>query len=202
MTYLLHDKPLGHTNLYFDFIDGDMRKVQNEDLSVDIGINPPDWTQAMRFGRRVQADFLPTRIRPTTNQKNMPDFARVQLAQICSAKFHELVEALEPNVHQFFPVEVVRKNGEHIASMFWFIPCNRLDTLETDLLIPPLNELGFYRGSGSSSGIVFSRKKIGQHQIWIDKRVIGDHIWISDSFRDAAVDARLIGLNLVSQETV
>jgi hypothetical protein len=202
MTYLLHDKPLGHTNLYFDFIDGDMRKVENEDLSVDIGINPPDWTQAMRFGRRVKTEFLPTRIRPTTNQKNMPDFSKAQLAQVCSAKFRDVVEAIEPNVHQFVPVQVVRKNGAYIADMFWFVPCNRLDALEIDLLIPPLNSLGFYRGGGSSSRMVFLQSKIGRHHIWIDKRVIGDYIWISDVFRDATLDAGLIGLNLIHQETI
>jgi hypothetical protein len=148
MTYYLGDKALGHTNLYFDFVDGDMKKVENEDRSIDIGINPPDWSIAMRFGRRVKTEFLPKRIRPTTNQSRMPDFAIAKLAQICSAKFRHVVETLEPGVHQFVPVQVVRKNGDHIADMFWFVPCNRLDTLELDLLHPPVNSIGRYVGGG------------------------------------------------------
>lgn len=30
MTYFLGEKALGHTNLYFDFVDGDIRKSENE----------------------------------------------------------------------------------------------------------------------------------------------------------------------------
>jgi len=202
MTYQLYEKPLGHTSLDFDFVDGDMKKVENEDRRIDIGINPPDWSIAMRFGRRVKTEFLPTRIRPTTNQNRMPDFAIVRLAQICSAKFRDVVEILEPGVHQFVPVEVVRKNGDHVADMFWFVPCNRLDTLELELLYPPVNHHGRYRGAGGDSRIVFSRSRIGDHHVWIDKRVISGFIWVSDKFHDAAVEAGLIGLNLVAQETV
>ncbi|NJM81901.1 MAG: hypothetical protein HC844_04820 [Tabrizicola sp.] len=201
MTYQLHEKALGDTNLYFDFLDGDMKKVENEDRSIDIGINPADWTEAMRFGRRVKTEFLPTRIRPTTNQSRMPDFAIAQLAQVCSAKFRDVVEALEPGVHQFVPVEVVRKNGDHVADMFWFVPCNRLDTLALDLLRPPVNERGFYRG-GSASRTVFSRDRIGDHHVWIDKRFVRGFIWVSDAFHEAAVAAGLIGLNMPLKETV
>lgn len=202
MTYFLGDKALGHTNLYFDFVDGDMDKVENEDRSIDIGINPPRSTQVMRFGRRVKTEFLPTRIRPTTNQSRMPDFAIAQRAQVCSAKFRDVVEALEPGVHQFVPVEVIRKNGDHVADMFWFVPCNRLDTLEIDLLHPPLTELGFYTGLANEPRTVFSCSKIGNHHIWIDKRMVRGFIWVSNKFHDVAMEAGLIGLDLIPQETV
>ncbi|WP_333816258.1 imm11 family protein [Tabrizicola sp.] len=202
MTYQLYEKPLGHTSLDFDLVDGDMKKVENEDRSIDIGINPPELSQVMRFGRRVKTEFLPTRIRPLTNQSRMPDFAIVRLAQICSAKFRDVVEALEPGVHQFVPVEVVRKNGDHLADMFWFVPCNRLDTLQLDLLRPPLTERGFYTGLANEPRTVFSRSKIGNHHVWIDKRMVRGFIWVSDKFHDAAVEAGLIGLNLVAKETV
>lgn len=202
MTYQLYEKRLGDTSLDFDLLDGDLDKVENEDRSIDIGINPPRSTRAMRFGRRVKTEFLPTRIRPTTNQSRMPDFAIVQLAQICSAKFRDVVEALEPGVHQFVPVEVVRKNGDHIAHMFWFVPCNRLDTMVLELLRPPVNKNGFYTGASNDARRVFSRSQIGNHHVWIDKRDNHGFMWVSDRFRDAAIEVGLIGLNLVAAETV
>ena len=100
------------------------------------------------------------------------------------------------------PVEVVRKNGDHVADMFWFVVCNRLDTLELDLLRPPVNDSGRYRGGGGTSRIVFNRSRIGNHHVWIDKRVIGGFIWVSDAFHDAALTAGLIGLDLKPRETV
>ena len=202
MTYALYSKALGHTNLHFEYVDGDIRRVENEDQSIDIGINPADWTKAMLFGRRVKTEFLPTRIRPTTNQSRMPDFARAQLAHVCTAKFRDVVESLEPGVHQFVPVEVVRKNGDHVADMFWFVVCNRLDTLELDLLRPPVSKLGFYSGLSNDPRIVFNRSKIGPHHVWIDKRVIGGFVWVSDAFHDAAMSAGLLGLKMHLKETV
>jgi hypothetical protein len=202
MTYSLGHKALGHTNLHFDYVDGDIDKVENEDRSIDIGINPPESTETMLFGRRVKTEFLPTRIRPTTNQSRMPDLARAQLAYVCTAKFRDVVEALEPSVHQFVPVEVVRKNGDHVADMFWFVVCNRLDTLELDLLRPPVQRLGFHSVMGRDTRTVFNGSHIGNHHIWIDKRVIGGHIWVSDTFHSAAVSAGLTGLSMLPQETV
>jgi hypothetical protein len=75
----------------------------------------------MKFGRRVKTAFLLTKIVPSTSQSRMPDYARAQLAHVCTAKFRDVVEALEPGVHQFVPVEVVRRNGKHVADMFWFV---------------------------------------------------------------------------------
>lgn len=204
MTYYLGEKALGHTNLYFHFLDGDMDKVENEDRSIDIGINPPRSTRAMRFGRRVKTEFLPTRIRPSTNQSRMPDFAIAKLAQICLAKFRDVVETLEPGVHQFVPVQVVRKNGDHIADMFWFVPCNRLDTLDLKLSQPqpPIDDLGFFVGLGANQRKVFNRRQIGNHHVWIDKRIIGGFIWVSEQFHGAVVEAGLIGLNLIAKEAI
>lgn len=202
MTYALYSKALRHTNLHFEYVDGDIRRVENEDQSIDIGINPARPTQMMLFGRRVKTEFLPTRIQPTTNQSRMPDFARAQLAHVCTAKFRDVVESLEPGLHQFVPVEVVRKNGDHVADMFWFVVCNRLDTLELDLLRPPVSKLGFYSGLSNDPRIVFNRRKIEPHHVWIDKRVIGGFVWVSDAFHDAAISADLLGLRMPLKETV
>lgn len=202
MIYNLHYKALGHTNLQFDLVDGDLGKVENEDRSIDIGINPPSATEAMEFGRRVRTDFLPTKIRPTTAQSRMPDFGRAHSGHICSARFRDVVEALEPGVHQFVPVEVVRKNNDHVAGMFWFVCCNRLDTLEISLVRPPLNELGLYSGLSNDRRIVFNRSQVGGHHIWIDKRAIGGYLWATDVFHKAGLDAWLAGLNMIPVEAV
>ena len=202
MTYFLGDKAIGHSTLSFEYLDGDIGKVENEDRSIDIGINPPSSTQAMCFGRRVKTEFLPTRIRPNTSQTRIPDLHVSWRGCVCSTKFRDIVEALEPGVHQFVPVEVVRKNGDHLADMFFFVCCNRLDTLELDLLRPPPKGLGFHSVMGGGTRTVFNGSRIGSHHIWIDKRVLGCHLWVSDTFHDAASAAGLTGVNMLPQETV
>jgi hypothetical protein len=50
-----------------------------------------------------------------------PDFLRLTNLILASERFRDLVEALEPNVHQFFPVKMVRKSGELISLPYFLL---------------------------------------------------------------------------------
>jgi len=50
-----------------------------------------------------------------------PDFLRLTNLVLASARFRGLVEALEPGVHQFFPVKMVRKSGELISLSYFLL---------------------------------------------------------------------------------
>jgi hypothetical protein len=65
-----------------------------------------------------------------------------------------------------------------------------------------VNVLRKYSGLSNNPRIVFNRAKIGNHHVWIDKRVVGEFIWVSDAFHDAANAAGLIGLEMLPRETV
>ena len=128
----------------------------------------------------------------------MPDYCQVGMGQICSAKFRDLLERLDPGIHQFVPVEIVTKKKDHIADMFWFIPCNRLDTLVLDQISPLLDEMGYFyfqlRPENQPLRIVFDREKIGQSHIWCERRCDG-WIWTSNTFKDMVASEELQGLD-------
>ena len=201
--YRLGQQALRHTNLYFEQIEGDTRQVECVDMSGDPLISdiPPSASATFRWGRAVKTEHLPKKLRPKGPQKRMPDFALVAMGQIASAAFREVAEALEPGVHQFEPVTVVDKRGETLAEMFWFVPCQRLDTLAVDLLVPPLESSGKYYPLANEIRIVFDAAKVGDAAIWCDARFTGT-LFASDRFKDAAEAAGLTGLDFKPYETV
>jgi hypothetical protein len=145
----------------------------------------------------VSTEFLPKQVRPNRALKKAPDLARIAMGQICSQAFKDVLEDLEPGVHQFEPVEVVTKKKVHIQEMYWLIPCNRLDTLVLDQINPPVNDMGYFR-AGLQRGelkIVFDKAKIGDHHLWTERRNDGS-MYVSDAFANAAKDAGLVGLKL------
>ena len=201
--YRLGQQALRHTNLYFEQIEGDTRRVECVDMSGDPLISNlrPGHSETIRWGRAVKTEHLPKKLRPKGPQKRMPDFALVAMGQIASAAFREVAEALEPGVHQFEPVTVVDKRGETLAEMFWFVPCQRLDTLAVDLLVPPLESSGKYYPLANEIRIVFDAAKVGDAAIWCDARFTGT-LFASDRFKDAAEAAGLTGLDFKPYETV
>ena len=202
--YSLMPEPLGYYNLYFEQIDGDTRQVECADQSGDpfLPNRRPNRTDAFRWGRAVETEHLPTKLRPKSAQKRMPDYVTVGMGQIASAAFRDVAGALESGVHQFEPVTIVNKRGEVLAEMYWFVPCNRLDTLAPDLLDPPLDDLGLYTGNSNTRRCVFDAAKVGDAHVWIDARMIGGYLFASQGFKDAAERAGLKGVKFGPQETI
>lgn len=207
MVYLLYAQALGHLNDYFDLLDGDIRKVKNEDLSVDVGINPPNEVHTFRCGRRVKTDFLPTKVRPKGRKRTLPDYCIIQRGQICSKAFRDVVDWLEPKVHQFEPVELSWKDGSLAPQYYWFTPCQRLQTLYREMLKPPIND---HSGTWSdfdaefnqvqNPRLVYRRELVGEHHVWCDAHMNG-YICVSGRFHDAATATGLTGLRMNEQET-
>ena len=64
-----------------------------------------------RSGNRLQTEHIPTQIRPKRKKGTLPDYAGHALAQVCSPAFRDVVDAHDPGLHQFVPVEIVWKDG-------------------------------------------------------------------------------------------
>lgn len=109
----------------FEWVDGDSRKVELVDPSDDGCVE--SWPPA--FGRALRADFIPTQIRPTLNRRHFPDYFNLNGRWVSEA-FRSVIEAFEPGVHQFFPVDVVNKRGGVLAKRYLFVVCNRIDSLD------------------------------------------------------------------------
>lgn len=144
------------------------------------------------------------------NGNPVPDFDGGPFLNV-SEKAKAVIESLEPDVHQFFPVEYHDHKGKSHGTRYWFVPCNRLDTVDrnhTNMVLldglqwtSPKNVLRMGESlppnidSTKPSKYVFNLAAIGDHHIWRDKH-IGGGPWISDKMADALTGAALTGLRL------
>jgi hypothetical protein len=110
--------------------------------------------------------------------------------------FKDILDELEPDVHQFFPIEVIQA-GEKITDYYWLNVCNRLDTYHPELTYPR-NERGFFKyKEGEPASVVFSTEAIGDHHAWIDKFAGGGNgIFVSDAFAERLQKADLTGMSM------
>ena len=90
-----------------------------------------------------------------------------------SAQFRDILEELEPGVHQFLPVVVLRKD-KVIAQMFILIIGSRLDAANEALCYPPRGMRRTYQLNNVPDWrMVLHPDKIANHHLWHDKYRIG-----------------------------
>jgi hypothetical protein len=178
-------------------LDGDINKIRPIDLTPDGGreILPI----RAKCGRRLEGDHMPTRIQIEGPKRKLTDF-REGIGTFVSSNFRAEVEKLEPGVHQFFPVEFVWKDGSHACHRFWFVPCNRLDSVDRNETTFEFRGVWILDGSQDKS-LVFSRSRIAGRHAWIDKYISAPSgVWISDRLRENLLSAGITGMTLRSYE--
>ncbi len=175
-----------------EFLDGDISKVVAVDLTRDEVKVLPAFS---RFsGRPVDTTYLPTKVNIGGPERWLMDISPNGLYSV-SEKFRNIVERLEPSVHQFVPVEFFWGDGSPAAKRYWFFVCNRLDSVSREETTKELRNL--WKASAKNGEFVFSRAQIGGHHIWQDKFMpAGYGPFISDVLYDALVDAGIEGLGI------
>lgn len=199
--YNIFPKAVGAYNLYFDVLDGDLKKVEIIDKTIDIGVNPPMRAMTFRCGRRVYTEFLPKRVRPKKKKGKLPDYCGFSLTQICSQRFKDIVETLEPAVHQFEPVLIVWGDGtEDERPYYWFVPCVRVHSLDPETTYPPLNKWGSVcvaKEDGASYPrpfrYVFRSSILKDHQIFVEAAREG-HFFCTESLKASVEAASITGV--------
>lgn len=155
-------------------LDGNTQQLELIDASRDDGGliitgNPME-------GRAIKDKNVPTRIErtgPTLEEHPLLDVITYSGGNLlaCTA-FRDLVEEMEPGVHQFFPMDLL-VNGTKVATYHWFICGTRIATMSREHCYPPLNERGFFKpspfGQHQNDRLVLSREKIGARHAWHDK---------------------------------
>lgn len=198
----------------YDFADGDYMQVRVAELD-------PDWPEAFQigpaafsFGTALSSERVPTRIKWKSAQP-LYDYLTPHGATCISEEFRQLVEQLEPGVHQFLPLEMVDAKGNHLADHWIWVPLNRLDSVDRehttmirhgqlwatpshfrDHELPP----GYDRTQPVR--MVFSTQQIGSHHFWRDRHVIGGDLFCSNHAAQAVMDAAMIGVKLTQKEAV
>lgn len=184
---------------YFEAMDGEPDKIRITDPTPDGGslIMPT----SVNVGRPIKPDHVPTKLRrtgPGVKQNPLLDFD-MWLANtlLVPPKFKDILEELEPGVHQFFPMDYYQKD-QKIGEGYWFIFGQRLDTLHDTACVPGRDERGFVISTGPDGKwrkptIVFSADKINGAHAWVDK-FVGRSRLISGEFGEQLKAENLTGI--------
>ena len=202
MAFRLEYRPPGSSIAWsMKWLDGDWKKVSMIDPTPDGGTNLTGVVFHFMAGRPIKPDHMPTMLYPTKKVTKFPDyFTSAGPGLVVSEKFKSVVESLEPDRHQFFPIKIMSKSKKnHLADMFIMIICNRVDTVHAEKTNYCFvkNMLWKRRSENrddpnrmkwkGKDRLVLDSDKIGGHHLWIDKHLF-DSPFISNELK-AALEA-------------
>ncbi len=144
----------------------------------------------------------------TSNHRVLPDFFKIGEKIAVSKRFYDIVDTLEPGVHQFFPVKLLRKKGDELSGQYsLFNVTKSLDCIDSDK-----SDLAWKDWSGMGAGgqqSQFKRLSINTNAglVLREERVRGHHLFrssgedelkgclfFSEELMRAAREARLSGI--------
>jgi hypothetical protein len=144
------------------------------------------------------------------NGNPVPDFDGGPFLNV-SEKAKAVIESLEPGVHQFFPVEYEDHKGNSFGTRYWFVVCNRLDSVDRDHTNMALRKgwewtapktflrrgepLPEHLDPSKPAKPVFNLKAIGDKHFWVDKH-ISSSVWLSDRGAELLQSEGLTGIRL------
>ncbi len=182
-------------------------------LQTEILDKPPKWGdwieldgQTVRWNSLTEiphpSEKVPQKIQIGKKLNILPDLFDIEGGWCVSQTFKDILENLEPNVHQFFPLEVTRRDGgPGEGSYYLLVVCHLLDTAlvpEQSSVIKKVasEEFNIYHYTHDGSGLpryTLNKRVIGNRHAWIDKRMSG--AFFSDSFMQRIAQAGLTGIN-------
>lgn len=192
MVYWLYPDNQETYSYDLDVLDGDIEQMKPIDLTQDDGAKIR--SISVNMGRALDVEFAPSRVQIGGPKRALADLYH-GFAFFVDSKFKSVLEDLEPNIHQFIPIEFVWSDGTHASNKFWFVPCNRIDSLDRKKTTIPFGNTIWKMSRGGE--MVFSRSQIGGRHAWVDKHMpVMDGVWISDVFAERLRSAGITGLGL------
>jgi hypothetical protein len=197
----------------FQLGNDDYRKIEVEDPTPDGGLYM-NHDRALVSGRRIKLDHVPKQMK-LDGGTVIADYTSYNGFLCVADKFKNVVESVEPGVHQFIPFEAVGADKNHIANLWIMVLCNRLDGVDREHTTMILNRGVIWcpvrdmvrRGEELPAGVdpnvsarlVLNLSQIGNHHIWFDKHHADSHPLASDEIVAAL---RATGVTGVSYEEV
>jgi uncharacterized protein DUF1629 len=163
---------------------------------------------------RYDPDEAPKRVMLESCHKAVPDFVTVHARPALCPEARALIEALEPGVHQFLPVEVVRPgrskrpihrlDGRALDEPYYlFIPQTVLDAVwieRSEVRVDPTH-LGppvvVPRYVGRYDNIVLRRELTEGRHVWRGRFHLPGRIIFSDALARAVDERKLRGLEWI-----
>lgn len=196
-------------------LDGDVLAVRALDETPEPGLRLNSGIAAVISGRAIDPTHLPTRMRIGGGRRAVTDHGRDNGLIFISERFKTLIEGLEPDVHQFFPVALVNRKGDHLADHWFWVVCNRIDSVDRTLTTAilwrgvlwrpardlPDEELPPGTDRTLRPKIVFNPAQIGLTHFWRDKFISGDFLYCSDEAANLIREVALTGIELIERES-
>lgn len=210
--------------IWFEELDGDRNRVALVDASQDDGL----MITRGQSGRPLHPEFMPTKLgfrdaKPGVRQ--LMDFESVWIGMLISNRAKLMIESLESNCHQFFPVEIfirddapetwdtdagafdppagAKLQDRKIADYWYFNICARLDTMDRAHTVGTRPGKGFYIPSmvdPVDKNLVLSNAAVNGAHAWVDSWVLG--MFFSDALVANIQAAGLTGLRLTHVDAV
>lgn len=185
-----------HGEVYsYDYkpLDGDIKKVKPVDMAFDRGISKVSGPVAQ--GLKMDTTHLPTKLRWGGPKRDLTDLQDAGYAFLVPEAFRDILESLEPGVHDFYPVELVWTDGTSAGTRYWFYPQHRIDAADREKTTYDLGGVLWDLDSNESGKLVFSRKAIGDCHSWIDKLIPASRcVFVSEEFRRQLEAAGITGI--------
>ena len=175
------------------------------------GTNPRG-ERALTWGVPVLSDFMPKEYFVKGPMRSIADFNQCYEMALVSERFRDVVEALEPGVHQFFPAQLYWRGKKPVEEQFyWFVVCNALDSVNAEHSPMPPREVKYspryekdftlywktFAPDTKSYDPVFDRVNIGNRHIWVDKYLVsGPKAYATNVFKEACEAANITGISL------
>lgn len=190
MVYSISYEPSGSSYPKAKQVNGEISELELEDTSPDGGVG---LNLARSFsGRRVIPSSVPKKIR-WCSRRQLQDHEDV-VKRTVSDRLRILVEEIEPEIHQFIPVEFVDNIGAHLAYRYFWQVCNRIDSVhheKTNWILK--NGVVWFPPADEKPHLVFDLSKVGDAKFWHDKhRTEGPYI--IDEVRNRLEDGGITGI--------
>jgi hypothetical protein len=186
--FFLHAQSFKGTNGREDPLDGDLNALEPEQ-NLD-----PASAVSFATGIRLSPKNMPSRVWYGGSAKIPGDlsFGYHGLPTV-SARLKDIIEGVEPAVHQFFPVDFVSKKGSSIEKRYILVVARQIDGASPEHS-SMLRSRNFWYNIGQEPGeLVFDRRLIGEAHMWRDPSIIGTPVLVSQRMAEAIHGAGLRG---------
>lgn len=156
----------------------------------------PGFASARHYGIPIDRSTVVKRVKlAQPNPKSLPCiFDAWSMLSVCE-EFRQIVEDLEPNLHQFFPLEVIDQAGEVVDRRFFLNPCGRRTFFD-------LSKMRFSQNGGRIIPekpiyeAVYDFDQLEGCHLWMDKFSPGDinRIFVSAELKTKLLEKEIKGV--------
>lgn len=136
----------------------------------------------------------PFRFQVDSNHKVLPNFLSARISWAIPQNVVDAIEALEPGVHRYWPVDITMKDGSKAEPRWLLNICTRLDTISVErsnvvvlgsgMIRPSFNTMEVRHKGGGPKHLVCRKDRIGNHAIWCEYRYGGGPVFISNAMAE------------------